>query len=112
MHMEEGVLIPLTPTTLYALIVLSQGEMHAYMVGQQMIKYSNGLIVPDRATISRLLKRLVRNGWVIAEAPIQLGRTRQGPHYAITPLGKRVCISELNRLRQLVYLTDRFRLRF
>ncbi len=106
MHMKLSMWTPLTPTTLYALLALQGNELHAYMVGEQIAKHSEGLVAPNRSTVARLLKRLVRRGWVSAwEPPPHPSRLRKQT-YTLTPAGKRALKNELQRLRQLVSLTS------
>lgn len=106
MNMKQSMWTPLSPTVLYALIVLYHQSVHAYLVGEQIAMYSQGLITPNRSTTGRLLKRLVRRGWVAIESLPAYPQSSRRQIYKLTPVGNKVLSNELERLRYLVNLTN------
>lgn len=104
MHMKRSMWTPMSPTTLLALCSLAGGELHAYMVGEQIAKYSEGIVAPNRSTVSRLLRRLVKRGWVSEHAPLPFPRSLRRQSYGLTPFGRRAMNHEIARLRNLFAL--------
>ena len=88
-------LLPLKPTELMILTMLTAGELHGYAVRQAIIEHTRGAM------------RLEADGLVeeSARRPAEADDERRR-YYRLTPFGRRVLASEMLRLRELVRLAE------
>ena len=104
--------LPLTEATLFILMSLSQGPKHGYAILKDVQQISQGRINFSTGTLYGALKRLLEQGWIKrnaeqAEIAEETGQSRKD--YELTPLGKKVMNSEIERMENLVNLAVTFR---
>ena len=104
-------LIPLKPVEALVLSMLSGGERHGYGIRQDIIEHTHGAIALEAGNLYRTLRRLEMEGLVdeSTRRPSADDDERRR-YYRLTPLGRRVLIAELERLRALVRLGEQRRL--
>ena len=110
--MEIKSFLPLTEATLFILMSLSQGPKHGYAILKDVQQISQGRINFSTGTLYGALKRLLEQGWIKrnaeqAEIAEETGQSRKD--YELTPLGKKVMNSEIERMKNLVNLAVSFR---
>ena len=100
-------LLPLKPVDLEILLALADGDRHGYGLVQAVEQHTDGLVVLDPGNLYRVIKRLLDAG-LVTEAGRNVSNEAGGKrrkYYAITALGERVLVAELERLRRLVTST-------
>ena len=107
-HPPERSFLPLKPTELLILMMLTAGERHGYGIRQDILDHTNGEVELEAGNLYRHIRRLEDDG-VLEES----GRRRASAadderrrYYRLTPLGRRVLAAELLRLRDLVRLAE------
>ena len=107
-HPVERSRLPLKPTELLILMMLTAGERHGYGIRQDILDHTGGEVELEAGNLYRHIRRLEDDG-VLEES----GRGRaaateaEGRRYCrLTPLGRRVLAAELLRLRDLVRLAE------
>ncbi len=109
MELEPDIdaVLPLTEATFFILLSLSPGPKHGYAIMKEVNQMSNGRITFSTGTLYGALKRLLDLGWIVrsgeeGEGDAEAGRSRKD--YALSPLGKKILNSEVNRMQSLVQL--------
>lgn len=95
--------LPLTETTFYILLVLTN-PAHGYAIIQEVDRLSNGLVKIAAGTMYGAIENLLKLNW-IEEIPSEDKRRRV---YKITPTGKEILKLETDRLKGLLKLTSDF----
>lgn len=88
--------LPLTETTYYILLVLTQ-PLHGYAAIQEIEKLSQGTVKVAAGTMYGAIENLLKLKW-ITEVPSTDKRRRV---YQITPAGRQIVTLETQRIRQL-----------
>jgi DNA-binding PadR family transcriptional regulator len=97
--------MPETPRTLtvpayHILLALADGERHGYSIIKEVEEATAGNVRLLAGTLYRLLKEMVADGWIVEAEGDEADERRR--YYRLTPRGKRVAISESERLESLV----------
>jgi PadR family transcriptional regulator, regulatory protein PadR len=98
-------LLPLKPTELLVLTMLSAGERHGYGLRQDILQHTEGRVSIEAGNLYRMIRSLEREG-LVEEAG---ARTRPDDderriYYRLLPFGRRVLAAELLRLRALIQI--------
>lgn len=100
--------MPLSPTDLHVLMVLSDGALYGYGIMKAVSEESDGAVSPEIGSLYRVLARLMGVG-LVKEAPtpadaedVHPGRRRR--YYALTPAGKAALEAEASRLGRVLEL--------
>jgi DNA-binding PadR family transcriptional regulator len=104
--MEPTDYLPLPQAQYHVLVALTSGELHGYAIMQAVEASSGGVVQMGPATLYGTLKRLVEAG--LAEETAQrpaVGDDQRRRYYRLTGLGRDVCITESDRLADLVRRT-------
>ena len=103
--------LPLRPRDYLILVALSAGELHGYALIQEIEALPAGVRM-DPANLYRALRRLAREGLVIASArrPTPEAEDERRRYYAITEAGRQVASAEARRLLELTRVARRLRL--
>jgi DNA-binding PadR family transcriptional regulator len=96
-----GQFLPLNPLEFQILLVLMSGVVHAYQIVRKVeeAQPSWNRILPTN--LYRRIWRLADLG-LLEEVPGEERSERPRKHFAITALGKRVAVAEMERLKGLV----------
>ena len=101
--MDLDSVIPLTETTTLILLSLAEAPRHGYAIMKDVEQLSDARVHLSTGTLYGALKRLLDQGWItrneVAAGANNPGRPRKA--YALTPLGKRVLLAEVQRLDAL-----------
>ena len=102
---DPGDLLPLKPTELLVLTMLSAGERHGYGLRQDVLQHTEGRVSLEAGNLYRMLRSLERDGLVEETG----GKSRAGTddrriYYRLLPFGRRVLAAELLRLRDLIQI--------
>lgn len=95
--------LPLSAADFELLLVLSEGERHAYGIARAVEAQERGRVPLELGSLYRMLSRLEEWG-LIEEDPVARP-SRSGPVrkvYRITVLGRQVARAELARLRDVL----------
>jgi DNA-binding PadR family transcriptional regulator len=105
---EHGsAVLPLKPTELLILMMLTAGERHGYGIRQDILEHTEGAVELEAGNLYRHVRRLEDEGFVE-----ESGRRRASDdderrrYYRLSALGRRVLAAELVRLRSLVRLAE------
>lgn len=101
--MERDKNLPLTETTYYILLVLTQ-PLHGYGAIQEIARIGQGTVKVAAGTMYGATENLLKLKW-IKEVP---GPDKRRRVYQITPTGRKVMTLETARLRQLGTLARSF----
>ena len=104
--------LPLTETTYFILLSLSQGPCHGYAIMKDVRKLSHGRVKLSTGTLYSALKRLLDQGWIQrtdSTGDLKDGRGRKD--YSLTLLGQQILEAEVQRLQSLVNAAQRRDLR-
>ena len=95
--------LPLNPREYLILFALVDGERHGYGIVKDVIAQTDGQVRMDPANLYRVIKRLIRDGLVVAagKRPASESVRERRRYYAITKLGRDVVTAEAVRLDQL-----------
>ncbi len=96
-------LLPLNPREYLILFALVEGERHGYGIVKDVMAQTDGQVRMDPANLYRVIKRLIRDGLVVAagKRPAPESDHERRRYYAITKLGHDVVAAEAARLDQL-----------
>ena len=100
--------LPLKPTELLVLMMLTAGERHGYGIRQDILEHTEGAVELEAGNLYRHIRRLEDDG-VVEESgrrPAVASDDERRRYYRLTPLGRRVVATELRRLRALVRLGE------
>jgi len=105
----EQSFLPLKPTELLILMMLTAGERHGYAIRQDILDHTDGAVELEAGNLYRHIRRLEEDG-VLEESgrrrPAAASDDERRRYYRLTPLGRRVLAAELRRLRDLVRLAE------
>ncbi len=90
--------VVLTEAVYYILLVL-HNPLHGYGIMQETHRMSNGRLKLSAGTLYGAISAMLEKGWIKSLQGEEDSRKKE---YEITPLGKDVVKSELNRLEELV----------
>lgn len=99
--------LPLSPADFQLLLVLLDGERHAYGIAQAVEEQERGRVPLELGSLYRMLGRL-HDGGLIEDDPVPRP-SPAGPRrkvYRITPLGRAVARAEASRLRDVLAVAD------
>lgn len=96
--------LPLKPVVLHILLVLAGRRGHGYEIMQTVAERSEGAVEVSTAVLYRTLSRLLKQGLIAEseERPNPDEDDSRRRYYEITPLGRKVVVLELARLRSLL----------
>ena len=89
--------LPLSPAVLHILLALSGEDRHGYGIMQEVARESGNQYKLGPGTLYENLQRLLAQG-LICEAARRDAEDPRRRYYRLTTLGKRVAITEINRL--------------
>ena len=94
--------LPLRPVELLILTVLGSGDRHGYAIRKQVMESTQGRASIEAGNLYRYIRSLEDDGLVV-DAPARSAHADERRiYYRLTPLGRRVLVAELERLRALV----------
>ena len=95
--------LPLPQAQYHVLVALSSGAQHGYAVMQAVEESSNGVVRMGPATLYGTLRKLCDVQFVeeVQRRPDDDHDPRRR-YYQLTPLGRKVCLAESDRLASLV----------
>lgn len=100
--------IPLSPTTLYILLTLAEGDRHGYAIIKDIETATSGDVRLLPGTLYRLIKQLVDDRWIIeVEGPrddVEDDQRRR--YYRLTPWGRDITRAEIERLSHVVRMAQ------
>ena len=100
--------LPLKPTELLILMMLTAGERHGYGIRQDILEHTDGAVELEAGNLYRHIRRLEDEGVLekSGRRPAAARDDERRRYYRLTPLGRRVLAAELQRLRALVRLAE------
>lgn len=99
--------LPLVPADFQLLLVLLDGDRHAYGIAQAAAEQERGRVPLELGSLYRMLSRL-QDGGLIEEDPVARP-SPSGPArkvYRITGLGRSVARAEADRLREVLAVAE------
>jgi DNA-binding PadR family transcriptional regulator len=80
---------PLSETTLYILVSLTQGPLHGYAIAREVQALSKNRVILSVSTLYTTLKRLLEDGWIerVGEDPDPDDGGRPRKVYTLTVRG-------------------------
>jgi DNA-binding PadR family transcriptional regulator len=99
---------PLSETTLYILVSLTQGPLHGYAIAREVQALSKNRVILSVSTLYTTLKRLLEDGWIerVGEDPDPDDGGRPRKVYTLTERGEFIIGVEKKRLRTLLTLVQ------
>lgn len=105
-HCHEDVLdlLPLPRATFHALVALDEGVAHGYGVKRRVEELSDGLVRMAPGTLYETLHRMREQGLVeeVQETPPSEDDHAQRSYYRLTPFGRRVLATEVQRIGGMI----------
>jgi DNA-binding PadR family transcriptional regulator len=99
-------LLPLSPPVFHVLLALGTDTLHGYAMIEAFEGLTGGSDRLLPGTLYATLARMVETG-LIAEAPApEPGADARRRYYRVTPLGRRVCAAEGERMRRLLGVAE------
>ena len=102
----DGGVLPLKPTELLILMMLTAGERHGYGIRQDILEHTDGAVELEAGNLYRHVRRLEDDGLVEESARRRAADDERRRYYRLSALGRRVLAAELVRLRGLVRLAE------
>ena len=101
-------LLPLKPTELLVLTMLTAGERHGYGIRQDIIDHTEGAMRLEAGNLYRSIRRLIDDGLVeeTERRPAADLDDERRRYYRLSAFGRRVLAAEMTRLRALVRLAE------
>lgn len=97
---------PLRPVELLILMALGSGDRHGYAIRKEILESTQGKVSIEAGNLYRYIRSLADDGLVTdGAAPVGEDAERRVYH-RLTPLGRRVLATELERLRALVQYAE------
>jgi DNA-binding PadR family transcriptional regulator len=92
----------------HILLALSEGELHGYAIVREVEHSTDGRLLINLATLYRLLRQLVADGWIVemSSDPADVRRRT----YKLTPRGRRIAQAEAERLLSVIRIARERRL--
>jgi len=99
--------LPLSASDFQLLLVLLEGDRHAYGIAQGAEEQERGRVPLEIGSLYRMLDRLERLG-LIAVDPVVRPSPSGPPRkiYGLTDLGRQVAVAETARLRDVLEVAD------
>jgi PadR family transcriptional regulator PadR len=95
------------PTELLILTVLAAGDRHGYGIRQDVLDHTEGDVEIEAGNLYRHIRGLEDEG-LVSEAPAPRNETDERRiYYRLTPAGRRVLATEMQRLRNLVRFAEK-----
>jgi DNA-binding PadR family transcriptional regulator len=95
--------LPLSSTTFYILLALTEGERHGYAIMQEVASATNGSVRLGPGTLYGALQRLLDGGIVTeCERPDPHRDDERRRYYRLTDFGRALARAEARRLGGLV----------
>ena len=96
--------LPLTPLWFNILLAAADGPTHGYAVIKEIEARSGGAVSPGTGTMYVALQRLTQEGLLVEteEGRREYTDRRARRHYALSELGREVCVAEARRLAREV----------
>ena len=100
--------LPLRPVDLLILTMLAPGERHGYGIRQDILDHTGGAMRLEAGNLYRSIRRLMELGLVDEsdQRPAPDADDERRRYYAISALGRRVLVAELQRLRALMHAAE------
>ena len=101
-------LLPLRPTELLILTMLSAGERHGYGIRQDIVEHTKGQVALEAGNLYRHIRRLEAEGLVEETEPrlAEDGGDERRIYYRLLPFGRRVLAAEVQRLREIMRIAE------
>lgn len=101
-------LLPLRPNDFHILLALSEGPMHGYRIAREIEHESDGRIRLEAGNLHRTVQKMIRLGLVEISnsVPADDPGDERRKYYAITKLGRRALLADIERMRGLVEVID------
>lgn len=100
--------IPLTEATFFILLSLAPGPKHGYAIMKDVDHLSEGRVRLSTGTLYGAIKRLLEYDWIEKlEHPNEGAPPRERRRYLLTNTGRKVMKAEIERMEQLVTLSQR-----
>ena len=106
----ECAMLPLRPTELLILMMLTAGERHGYGIRQDILDHTGGAMQLEAGNLYRHIRRLEDDGMLEESGRRPAADDERRRYYRLTPLGRRVLAAELRRLRDLIRLAEERRI--
>jgi transcriptional regulator len=92
----------LLPGTLDMMVLktLTRGAMHGYAIAQLLKQLSEDVLQVEEGSLYPALQRLELNGWIEGEWGLS-ANNRRARMYKLTPSGRKMLASEVERYRQM-----------
>ena len=97
-------LLPLKPKVLHILLALADGPRHGYSIMQEVAARTDGQVRVWPAGMYGTLRELEDLEWIVESEKRPTEDDERRRYFALTPLGKRVLNSEVQRLEAIVGL--------
>lgn len=99
---------PLSETTLYILVSLTQGPLHGYAIAKEVQALSKNRVILSVSTLYTTLKRLLEDGWIerVGEDPEPDEGGRPRKVYSLTERGEFIIGAEKKRLQSVLALVQ------
>lgn len=104
---EFELFLPITEATFFIMLSLSPGPKHGYAIMKEVSQMSRGRVMFSTGTLYGAIKRLLDLGWIVRDDEGEEGgdeTSRSRKNYALTSLGRKVLVSEVNRMKDLIAL--------
>jgi DNA-binding PadR family transcriptional regulator len=103
---DPRTLIPLSPTTLYILLALAEGDRHGYSIIKEVDASTGGTVKLFPGTLYRLIKQMVLDGWIVEEERNDPSDDQRRRYYRLTKWGRAIAQAESQRLLDVVRLAQ------
>lgn len=97
-------LLPLKPKVLHILLALADGPRHGYGIMQEVASRTDGQVRVWPAAMYGTLRELEERDWIAESETRPAEDDERRRYFVLTPLGKRVLTSEVQRLETIVDL--------
>ena len=98
--------LPLKPIELLILTMLSAGDRHGYGIRQDILDHTAGQVAVEAGNLYRHIRGLEDSELVVPAPAPRTETDDRRIYYRLSPLGKRVLVAELQRLRTLLRLAE------
>lgn len=95
---------PLTPAVFQVLLSLADGDKHGYAILKDVEEHSGGEVQLNTGTLYAIIKRLLAEGLIVESRnrPRAADDDQRRRYYRLTPKGRTVATSEVERMERLV----------
>src|SRR6185312_933943 len=105
-QLDPRTLTPLSPTTLYILLALAEGDRHGYSIIKEVEASTAGTVRLFPGTLYRLIKQMVIDGWIVEEERNDPADDQRRRYYRLTKWGRAIAQAESQRLLDIVRLAQ------